>query len=792
MKATAAPAHGRLHRHGWRRVKILAAVVTLVAIGLLIATAEEASHGPWKKLPDMAVPRWEAGSAVLDGKLYVFGGYKMPTRACKRVDVFDPTANNWRKLADLPSAVTHMNLVLDGRRIWFAGGFKDGYKGHAISEVWRYEVDKNTFVAGPSLPEPRASGGLAIVGRMLHYIGGLKADRDTCSDKHWVLDLEALEKGDAKWREAKPMPKGRCHFGVATLNGKIYVLGGMHHHDSRQIDLPLVDIYDPRTDSWSREPELPTGHTHAEGSTFVHDGRIVFLGGMAQVGRKRWIDNKTTVLSPEGKWEHVGELPRPLSAAAAGIVDGKLYLAGGSPNGATPQPGVWVRRAPTGNKADGGLDLFDGRSLAGWEHYLAKPDVKMSDVWRVRDGLLVCKGKPMGYLATKKEFTSFRLIVEYRWAPGKPASNSGVLMRITGRPQALPKCVEAQLQSGKAGDVYGFHGFKVSGDAARAISAENMMIGKLSGVRRIKGAEKKPGQWNWLDVTFRGGDLMVILNGEKVNEATGCDVVAGKIALQSEGGEIHFRTVRLMPPDNGAAATEAPKPGIQVKAATKVTLGSGESARKADVRYLLSLPERYDKQERCPLLIFLHGMGERGDNLDRVKLHGPPMIVRKSNETPFIIVSPQCPRTEFWRVDKLGKLLDHILATTKADPDRVYLTGLSMGGFGTWAWAAAEQGRFAAAVPICGGGDPRTAPRLAKLPIWAFHGGKDRVVPLSRSEAMVKAIERAGGDRVQLTVYPEAGHNSWTKTYDGPDVYKWLLRHRRLESPVPAANPGRE
>jgi hypothetical protein len=106
------------------------------------------SDSSWRRLPDMAVPRWEAGSVVFEGKLYVFRGYKMPTKACKRVDAFDPKDNSWRKLADLPSAITHMNMVLDGRSVWFAGGFKDGYKGYAISEVWRYDLDENAYTAG--------------------------------------------------------------------------------------------------------------------------------------------------------------------------------------------------------------------------------------------------------------------------------------------------------------------------------------------------------------------------------------------------------------------------------------------------------------------------------------------------------------------------------------------------------------------------------------------------------------------------------------------------------------------
>ena len=202
------------------------------------------------------------------------------------------------------------------------------------------------------------------------------------------------------------------------------------------------------------------------------------------------------------------------------------------------------------DKPEGGVDLFDGKSLAGWEYYLVEPDVKMDDVWSVADGLLVCKGEPMGYLATKKDFTNFRLVVEWRWAPGKPAGNSGVLMRITGEPKALPKCVEAQLKAGSAGDIYGFHGFQVKGDAARARTSEGEMIGKLSGVSKIKGNEKEPGEWNKYEITLSGGNLTLLVNGEKVNEATDLDVVAGKIGLQSEGGEVHFRTVQLIPLDD--------------------------------------------------------------------------------------------------------------------------------------------------------------------------------------------------------------------------------------------------
>lgn len=193
------------------------------------------------------------------------------------------------------------------------------------------------------------------------------------------------------------------------------------------------------------------------------------------------------------------------------------------------------------------VSLFDGKTLDGWEHFLVEPELKKEDVWSVKDGLLICKGKPMGYLATKREYTNFRLIVEWRWPAGTKPTNSGVLMRITGEPKALPKCVEAQLKHGNAGDIYGFHGFRVKGAPERSKHAEGERIGKLSGVKKIRDLEKKPGEWNEYVITLVDGDLTLMINGEKANAAYNCDVVSGKIGLQSEGGEIHFRRILLMP-----------------------------------------------------------------------------------------------------------------------------------------------------------------------------------------------------------------------------------------------------
>ena len=201
------------------------------------------------------------------------------------------------------------------------------------------------------------------------------------------------------------------------------------------------------------------------------------------------------------------------------------------------------------------------------------------------------------------------------------------------------------------------------------------------------------------------------------------------------------------------------------------------------IRYLLYVPEGYAASEKpWPLVLFLHGAGERGDDLEAVKKHGPPKLVGEGKAFPFICVSPQCPKGGWWdkpeQTAALVALLDHLQKTLDVDADRVVLTGLSMGGFGTWALAMAEPKRFAALAPICGRGDPKKADRIAHIPAWVFHGAKDPTVPVTFSEAMVEALKKAGG-APKFTVYPEAKHDSWTQTYANPKFWEWLLAQRR-------------
>ncbi len=198
-----------------------------------------------------------------------------------------------------------------------------------------------------------------------------------------------------------------------------------------------------------------------------------------------------------------------------------------------------------------------------------------------------------------------------------------------------------------------------------------------------------------------------------------------------------------------------------------------------DVRYLLALPEGYDADttKRWPLLIFLHGSGESGLDLNKVKAHGPPKLVESGKKLPFIVVSPQSDYGG-WDAGILHRLLLDLKKNMRVDPDRIYLTGLSMGGFGSWEFASRFAGELAAMAPICGGGDPADVWKMRYVPVWCFHGAKDNVVPLGSSARMVEAL-KPYQPGVKFTVYPEAGHDSWTEAYNNDSLYTWLLAQRR-------------
>jgi len=235
----------------------------------------------------------------------------------------------------------------------------------------------------------------------------------------------------------------------------------------------------------------------------------------------------------------------------------------------------------------------------------------------------------------------------------------------------------------------------------------------------------------------------------------------------------------------GSAAAEisgTPQPGAQVPGAYRAVV-----AQTNQLEYLLYLPKTYDadSSKSWPLVLFLHGAGERGSELQKVAVHGPPKMANAGTEFPFILVSPQCPERQVWDDRVLMGLLDEMQTRYRVDPRRVYATGLSMGGYGTWALAQRHPQRFAAVAPICGGGErirallPAQQEALNTLGVWAFHGAKDTVVVPEESERMVEAFKKAGVTDIRLTVYPEAGHDAWTQAYSEPEFFNWLLKHQR-------------
>ena len=193
--------------------------------------------------------------------------------------------------------------------------------------------------------------------------------------------------------------------------------------------------------------------------------------------------------------------------------------------------------------------LFNGKDFSGWKHHLVDETVKMEEVWSIQDGVIVCKGTPLGYLATEASYQDFTLTFEWRWAPGKEPGNSGVLLRIAGEPIGfMPKCVEAQLKHESAGDIWAFRGASIEGEAERIVEIKDHKdLADFTGVKRAKAAEKAPGEWNRYEITLKGGELTLSINGETVNQASGLDVLSGPIGLQSEGAEIHFRDIAITP-----------------------------------------------------------------------------------------------------------------------------------------------------------------------------------------------------------------------------------------------------
>lgn len=231
------------------------------------------------------------------------------------------------------------------------------------------------------------------------------------------------------------------------------------------------------------------------------------------------------------------------------------------------------------------------------------------------------------------------------------------------------------------------------------------------------------------------------------------------------------------------AATASRLPAAQ-DAKTGFLKKTFKNADGTESPYVVFVPAAYNGTKEYPVILFLHGAGEtKGGSKQPVEVGIGPAIKKREKDFPFITVIPQSEKRTWKAESDDGKraiaILDAVMKDYKCDPKRQYLTGLSMGGFGTWSLAAAYPDRFAAIIPICGGGSPTSARKLKDVPVWVFHGGKDTTVKPERSEVMVKALKDAGSTKVKFTLYPDAGHDSWTATYRDAKVWEWLLSQKR-------------
>ena len=318
----------------------------LGSILLCAGAAPAAAQGgcDWQPASDAPAARLEPASALVDGRLVLFGGFAAQLAPLTRVDAYDPASDSWAQLASLPAPVTHAGIARAGRQIWLAGGFVGQHPGLVVTDVWIYDIDLDAWSAGPPLPAPRGSGGMFRIGRFLHFVGGVAADRDTDEDEHWVLDLD----NPFGWSPAEPLPSPRNHFAAISFEERGYVIGGQFAHDTAPVDVALVHVYDPSS-GWHALASLPKPRSHFEAAALVHDGRIVIAGGRSNPLGLAALADVTSYDPLANAWSAEAPLPGALIAPALKKIGTELVLAAGGTTATQPVAATWRR------PADGGL-----------------------------------------------------------------------------------------------------------------------------------------------------------------------------------------------------------------------------------------------------------------------------------------------------------------------------------------------------------------------------------------------------------------------------------------------------
>jgi acetyl esterase/lipase/prenyltransferase beta subunit len=400
--------------------------------------------------------------------------------------------------------------------------------------------------------------------------------------------------------------------------------------------------------------------------------------------------------------------------------------------------------------------LVSGDSLDGWDGD--------KQLWSARDGVLIGRSNGLDhneFLATTRRFGNFVLSLNFRLADGQ--GNSGVQFRSVRIPGHEMSGYQADIGEGYWGALY---------DESR----RNMVL-VYPRSEAVRGVHRSG--WNRYTVRAMNDKITLTLNGaESVREYKEADpniASDGLLAVQMHAGgsmEVQFRDLMIQPLPT-PTASDSNQPGFHVR-----TLKTDQGER----RYTVYVPEGYDGTKAFPVVLFLHGAGERGDDgITPAQVGLGPAILNRPGGIPAIVVFPQARQT--WAAESSDgiaalKALDDVMRDYKGDPRRVILTGLSMGGRGSWDICTAHPERFAAVVPICGPGDPEAADRLKGLPIWTFCGDADRDETVLNLRTMVEGLRRAG-NLARLTEYRGVGHNSWDRAYNNPELIDWMLAQSR-------------
>lgn len=286
----------------------------------------------WSQGSDATLGRFEAQSATVGGKLYVFGGYTDDSAIPKayRSNVYDPVVDTWAALPDAPRPLTHAGDASDARHIYFAGGVVGAEnplelaKFNASSEVWRYDTVAESWSRLPDLPQPRGAGALELLGGALHFFGGTGLDRYTSVGDHWVLPL-----GGESWLPAAPLPDPRNHLASAVVGGKLYAIGGQHGHNETLVTQDSVHVWDPaQPESWQAVASLPYGLGHVGSTASVYGGKIYLVGG--ETSRFKY-SSDVLVYDPEADlWTSTTPFPTAEHSLLGGVIGDELVIVGGS------------------------------------------------------------------------------------------------------------------------------------------------------------------------------------------------------------------------------------------------------------------------------------------------------------------------------------------------------------------------------------------------------------------------------------------------------------------------------